>query len=129
MRACVDAHARGDLEQADQELRLAIGFAESLRDTVRLGQLRAVATTGPDGRLRVRRDVSRGQMQALGLFSTRTAGVPPVDALEPPSSDAAAPRVCPRCGTPSMSPAACFCEKCGRRLGDAGPGGEPVDAS
>jgi Ca-activated chloride channel family protein len=129
MRACADAHARGDLEQADRELRLAIGFAEGLRDSVRLKQLRAVASTGPDGRVRLRRDVSRGQIQALGLFSTRTAGVPPVRSHRPPPDAAAPPRVCPHCHTPSTAPGAGFCENCGRPLGEAGPGGEPVDAS
>jgi hypothetical protein len=136
MRACVDAHARGDVEQADRELRLAIGFAEGLRDAVRLEQLREVATTGPDGRPRLRRGISRGRIQALGLFSTRTAGVPPLRAERPTPDDAAPPRGCRRCGTPSRAPGARYCEKCGRPLDEPGPDGdepgpdgEPVDAS
>ncbi|MBA2813027.1 VWA domain-containing protein [Streptomyces sp. KM273126] len=127
MRACADAHLSGDLDRADHELRLAIGHAESLRDTTRLRLLRAVATSGPDGRLRVRRDVSRGQMQAIGVDSTKTA-TRPVDPHELPVHDAKLPRACPRCGTTSMSPTARFCEKCGHRFGDAGAADEPVDA-
>ncbi|KUO21802.1 vWA domain-containing protein [Streptomyces dysideae] len=128
MRACADAHLRGDLDRADQELLLAIGLAEDLRDTGRLRLLRAVATTGPDGRLRVRRDVSRGEMQGIGVDSTKTAA-PQVDAIELPPGDAPLPRVCARCGTTAMSPTARFCEKCGHRFGAAGPAGEPADAS
>ncbi len=128
IRACVDAHQRGDLEQAHRELRLAIGHAEDLRDTVRLAQLRALATTGPDGRLRLRPDVSRGEMQRLGLYSTKTVA-PPVDAIGLPPADAPLPRVCPACGTTTTSRTARFCEACGHRLDAAGPGGEPVDAS
>lgn len=127
MRACADAHLRGDLDRADRELRLAIGLAESLRDTTRLQQLRAVAAGGPDGRLRVRQDVSRGQILGIGVDSTKTAR-PPVDPHDLPPHDSGLPRVCPRCGTTSTSPTAKFCEECGHRFGDAGVAGEPVDA-
>ncbi|WP_143684075.1 VWA domain-containing protein [Streptomyces diastatochromogenes] len=127
MRACADAHLRGDLDRADRELRLAIGLAESLRDTARLQLLRAVATSGPDGRLRVRRNVSRGQMQGIGVDSTKTA-TRPVDPHELAPRDAGLPRVCPRCGTTSTSPTAKFCEECGHRFGNAGVAGGPVDA-
>jgi Ca-activated chloride channel family protein len=128
MRACADAHLRGDLDQADRELRLAIGLAQSLRDTTRLQLLRAVATNGSDGPLRVRRDVSRGQMQAIGVDSTKTA-TRPVDPHDLPPRDVGLPRVCPRCGTTSTSSTAKFCEECGHRFGDAGVAGGPVDAS
>ncbi|MHB9859351.1 VWA domain-containing protein [Streptomyces sp. YIM S03343] len=133
MRACADAHLRGDLDRADRELRLAISLAESLRDTTRLRLLRSVATDGPDGRLRVRRDVARGQMLGIGVDSTKTVSrpvEPPLDgAQELPPGEAGLPRVCPRCDTTSTSPAAKFCEECGHRFGDAGVAGGPVDAS
>lgn len=137
MRACADAHLRGDLDRADHELRLATGLAQDLRDTVRLRLLRAVATTGPDGRLRLRRDVSRADIQKIGVDSTKTAA-PPVDvvdlvdlgdAAELPASDAPlAPHTCPRCGRTPTSPKARYCEKCGQRFGDGVRGGGPVDA-
>ncbi|MFE9019883.1 VWA domain-containing protein [Streptomyces sp. NPDC007808] len=129
MRACADAHLRGDLDRADRELRLATGLAQDLRDTVRLRLLRAVATTGPDGRVRVRRDVSRAEIQKIGVDSTKTVA-PLVDAVRLPPGDAwSPPRACPRCGTVSVSASAKFCEECGHRLGDGALGGEPVDAS
>ena len=130
MRACADAQLRGDTDRADRELRLAIGLAESLRDTTRLRLLRAVAVDGPDGRPRVRRDVPRGQLLEIGVDSVKTASRPaePHD-LPPGGSGSGLPRVCPRCGTTSASPAARFCETCGHRYGDAGAVGGPVDAS
>lgn len=129
MRACADAHLRGDPERADHELRLATGLAQDLRDTVRLRLLRALATTGPDGRLRVRRDVSRAEIQRIGVDSTKTVA-PRVGPVELPVLDVLLPpRECPRCGTASTSASAKFCEECGHRLGDGAAGGEPVDAS
>ncbi len=129
MRACADAQLRGDLERADRELRLAIGLAESLRDTARLRSLRAIAADGPDGLPRVRRDVARGRILGIGVDSTKTARRP-VDPHEDdrPLQDAGACHVCPRCGTRSTSPKARFCEECGHRLGDAGAADGPRDA-
>lgn len=132
MRACADAHLRGDLPRADHELRLATGLAQDLRDTARLRLLRALATTGPDGRLRVRPDVSRAEIQRIGVDSTKTAAAPMdlADAVELPVRDASSgPRECPRCGTASSSASAKFCEECGFRLGDGTFGRGPVDAS
>ncbi|GGX64128.1 VWA domain-containing protein [Streptomyces anandii JCM 4720] len=132
MRACADAQQRGDFERADRELRIALGLAEDLRDGVRLRLLRSVAVTGPDGRPRVRRDAPRGQMQRLGLESTRTAA-PPVDALdaagpegaEVPPGEGVLPRVCPRCGTTAAMGTGRFCEECGHRFGDVPANGTP----
>ncbi|MFI9389482.1 VWA domain-containing protein [Streptomyces bauhiniae] len=120
MRACADARLRGDLDRADRELRLATGLAESLGDTARLRLLRAVATTGPDGRPRLRRDASRGQMLRIGVDSTKTVSRP-VDPRELPLRDTGLPRVCPRCDATATSPTAKFCEECGHPFGDAGP--------
>jgi Ca-activated chloride channel family protein len=127
MRACADARQQGDLERADRELRIALALAEDLGDTTRLRLLRDVSTTGPDGRVRLRRDASRGQMQRLGLESTRT-GAPPADALALRPDDGTFLRRCPRCGTTTPSPTARFCEACGHRFDDAAATGEPVDA-
>ncbi|MEW2511118.1 VWA domain-containing protein [Streptomyces sp. NPDC046870] len=130
MRACADARQRGDLDRADRELRIAVGLAEELRDAVRLRLLRSVAVTGPDGLLRVRRDASRGQMQRLGLESTRTAA-PPLDAVEPqtPPGGGVLPPSCPRCGTTASTGTAKFCEECGHRFGDLPVDDAPLDAS
>ena len=127
MRACADAQLRGDTERADRELRLALGLAESLRDTGRLRLLRAVAVDGPDGRPRVRRDVPRGQLLQIGVDSVKTAS-PAVEPHDVPPGDVGLPRVCLRCGTTATSPAARFCEKCGHRFGSVGAAGGPVDA-
>ncbi|MFJ6837100.1 VWA domain-containing protein [Streptomyces sp. NPDC091209] len=128
MRACADAHRLGELDRADAELRLAIGLAESIPDTRRLQLLREIAAEGPDGRLGVRRNVPRGQIQRLGLDSTKTTGGP-VDPLDLPSHAPGTPRVCPQCGTTSTLPTAKFCQECGRRFDDTGTAGGPLDAS
>ncbi|MFE0349873.1 vWA domain-containing protein [Streptomyces griseoluteus] len=120
MRACADAQLRGDLDRADHELRLATGLAESLGDTARLRLLRAVATTGPDGRPRLRRDASRGQMLRIGVDSTKTVSRP-VESRELSVRDTGLPRVCPRCDTTATSPTAKFCEECGHPFGAGGP--------
>ncbi|TGN79862.1 VWA domain-containing protein [Streptomyces bauhiniae] len=120
MRACVDAQLRGDLDRADRELRLATGLAESLGDTARLRLLRAVATTGPDGRPRLRRDASRGQMLRIGVDSTKTVSRP-AESRELPLRETGLPRVCPNCDTTATSPTAKFCEECGHPLGAGGP--------
>ncbi|MFE6173434.1 VWA domain-containing protein [Streptomyces sp. NPDC056464] len=128
MRACADAHLRGELDRADHELGRAIGLAQNLHDTMRLRLLRALAADGPDGRPRVRRDVSRAEIQRIGVDSTKTAARP-VDVVELPMREAPLPpRACPRCGATSASAAAKFCEECGHRFGDAGVGSAPVDA-
>ncbi|MBK3635852.1 VWA domain-containing protein [Streptomyces asoensis] len=127
MRACADARLRGDLDRADRELRLAIGLAQSLGDTTRLRLLRSVAAGGPDGALRLRRDVSRGRILGIGVDSTKTARRA-VDAVDPQPREAGLPRVCPRCGTTSTSPTARFCEECGHRYADADLTDRPRDA-
>lgn len=150
MRACADAQLRGDRDRADHELRLATGLAQDLQDSVRLRLLRAVATTGPDGLLRVRRDVSRAEIQKIGVDSTKTVAPPvdmvdvvdvvevvePVDLVDvgdsgerPPGDAPLVPRECPRCGTTPASPQAKFCEECRYRFADGTRGGGPVDAS
>lgn len=126
MRACADAQQRGDFTRADRELRIATGLAEDLRDGARLELLRSVSETGPDGRLRVRRDASRGQMQRLGLDSVKSAA-PPAAMMQPPPGDGVLPRVCPQCGTTSVGTAR-FCERCGHRFGDRPAADTGVDA-
>ncbi|MDG4858923.1 VWA domain-containing protein [Streptomyces sp. T-3] len=121
MRACVEAYQQGDHQGADRELRLALGLAEQLGDQVRSGLLHSVAGTGPDGRAIVRRDVTRGELQRLGLDSTKTRR-PPADARRPDTVAAATDtlrRSCPHCGATIPSSAARYCEGCGRQL-DAG---------
>ncbi|MEU9609098.1 vWA domain-containing protein [Streptomyces sp. NPDC048057] len=123
MRACADAHEQKDSERADRELRLALGLAEELGDERRLHLLKAVADTAADGRAIVRRGVTRGQMQRLGLDSTRT-GPPPTDAID---QDAAQPSRasrshCPHCSAALVSRNAQYCEHCGRHVDDQGAG-------
>ncbi|MGW2782745.1 vWA domain-containing protein [Streptomyces populi] len=126
MRACADAHERGDLDRADRELRLAIGLAASLPDATRLRLLREIAADGPDGLPRVRRNVSRGLVQRIGVASTRVTQEPD-GPYAPPSPGSGPPRACPRCGTTSTLPTAKFCQECGDRLDAAGAAGGQAD--
>ncbi|WP_307054674.1 VWA domain-containing protein [Streptomyces achromogenes] len=130
MRACADAQQKGQRERADRELRIAIRLAEELRDTARLRLLRSVSVIGPDNLPHMHSDVSRGQVQRLGLDSTRTAA-PPDDAVGLPPADGDVVRRCPRCGTTPSTRSAKFCEKCGHPLDATAdePDGGPVDAS
>ncbi|MFJ4771287.1 VWA domain-containing protein [Streptomyces uncialis] len=129
IRGCVDAHQQKDGERADRELRLALRLAEELHDELRARQLRGVTEHAPDGRAIVRRDVTRGEMQRLGLDSTLT-GPLSSDAVEQladqPDRPAGAPRShCSHCGAALVSGDAKFCEHCGglRAGGPAGGAG------
>jgi len=127
MQACADAWLRGQAAAADDELNLAIRLAREVRD-VRLPLLEDVAVTGPDGRARLRPDVTPGEMQRLGLDSTKTAftaagprpanGTSPGDGARPPADGAVrAPggvRTCPGCGQATRAASLRFCEACGR---------------
>ncbi|MGW6357650.1 vWA domain-containing protein [Streptomyces sp. NPDC055092] len=112
MRALADAHDQGDPARADTELRLALQLAEHLGDSRRLELLRSVAEPGPDPV--VRRGVTPGQMQRIGVASTHTGrppsgmGVVTPGALPDGGTDSAR---CPRCEA-SVLPDERFCE-CG----------------
>ncbi|MFG2863807.1 VWA domain-containing protein [Streptomyces sioyaensis] len=140
MRACADAQQSWRYEEADRELRIALEVAEALGDTERLELLRAVSTTGPDGRTQVRRDASRGQIQQLGLRSSRTAARD-IDPSSQEPNGGPVQRRCPRCKATTTAPEPRFCEECGHAfdsgadptapdaLHDEPPGDTPVDAS
>jgi Ca-activated chloride channel family protein len=134
MQACADAWLRGQAAAADDELNLAIRLAREVRDG-RLPLLEDVAVTGPDGRARLRPDVTPGEMQRLGLDSTKTAFTatgtrpangtsagdaarPPGDGARPPGDEAVPPlagvRACPGCGQATRAASLRFCEACGR---------------
>jgi hypothetical protein len=116
MQACADAWLRGQAAAADDELDLAIRLAREVRD-VRLPLLEAIAVTGQDGRARLRPDVTPGEMQRLGLDSTKTAftaaGPPPADG-PPRAAPAPVMRTCPGCGQATRAASLRFCEACGR---------------
>ncbi|WP_438490686.1 vWA domain-containing protein [Streptomyces sp. S186] len=148
MRACADAQLSGRYEEADRELRIALELAEALGDTERLELLRAVSTTGPDGRTQVRRDASRGHIQQLGLRSTRTAARD-IDPFAREPGGGPVQRRCSRCKATTTAPEPRFCEECGHPFDseaapaapddphdaapddprDQPPGDTPVDAS
>ncbi|HET9975689.1 MAG TPA: vWA domain-containing protein [Streptosporangiaceae bacterium] len=134
MQACADAWLRGQAAAADDELNLTIRLAREVRD-VRLPLLEDVAVTGPDGRARLRPDVTPGEMQRLGLDSTKTAFTAagprpanrtfPGDGARPPGDGARRPadgggspparvRTCPGCGQVTRAASLRFCEACGR---------------
>ncbi len=124
MQACADAWLNGRAADADDELNLAIRLAREVRD-VRLPLLEGVAVAGPDGRARLRPDVTPGEMQRLGLDSTKTAvartgtiaengtrspGRSPGSPLGPPPVTG---RACARCGATTRAANLRFCEACG----------------
>jgi hypothetical protein len=116
MQACADAWLHGRAAEADDELDLAVRLAREVRD-VRLPLLEGVAITGPDGRARLRPDVTPGEMQRLGLDSTKTAF--PASASLASAAPAAGPapasgRTCPGCGATTRAANLRFCEACGR---------------
>ena len=124
MQACADAWLNRRTADADDELDLAIRLAREVRD-VRLPLLEGVAVAGPDGRARLRPDVTPGEMQRLGLDATKTAftvtGGPASNGARPPGSPPGSPpgplpvtgRACPRCGATTRAANLRFCEACG----------------
>nr|WP_272919861.1 vWA domain-containing protein [Streptomyces sp. SID4948] len=116
MRACADAGQRGDPAVANRELRIALELAERLDDAPRLRLLRQVSELDRDGMPRLRPDVTRGEMQRLGLDSVKT-GTAPADMVDavPPADRA---RVCRHCGATTSARVLKHCERCGRPFGD-----------
>jgi Ca-activated chloride channel family protein len=120
MQACADAWLNQRMADADDELDLAIRLAREVRD-VRLPLLEGVAVTGPDGQARLRPDVTPGEMQRLGLDSTKTAFTVTGTVAEngtrapgsPPAPPPVASRACSRCGATTRAANLRFCEACG----------------
>jgi von Willebrand factor type A domain len=129
MQACADAWLNQRAADADDELNLAIRLAREVRD-VRLPLLEGVAVTGPDGRIRLRPDVTPGEMQRLGLDSTKTAltatGTVAENGTRTPGSPVGPPlapppvtgRACSRCGATTRAANLRFCEACGAPFDD-----------
>lgn len=129
MRACADAWRQRRSAEVEEELNLAFRLAREL-DDVRLPVLQSVSVIGPDGRARLRADVTVGEMQKLGLDSTMTARpapephpVPQPDATgaqakpDMPENEAngSTASVCDVCGEPNQEDAA-YCVECGEPL-------------
>lgn len=128
MRACARAWLHQLFAEAEEELNLAFRLARELGDE-RLAELESVSATGPDGKARLRTDVTAGDMSKLGLDSIRT--VWPADWSRPalpadgaaeagadkPERAARAPAagVCDSCGEPDQDDAA-YCVECGEPL-------------
>lgn len=114
MQACADAWLYGRTAEADDELDRAIRLARAVADPVRLRLVESLAVIGPDGRARVRPDVTRGELQRLGLDSTKTsapiAGVNPEDEVDRPPAEA---RICRACGETTYTWHPKHCEACG----------------
>lgn len=119
MQACADAWLHGRTAEADDELDHAIRLARAVADPVRLRLVESLAVIGPAGRARVRPDVARGELQRLGLDSTKT-GTPvsrakSEDGLEPRPAEA---RICRVCGETTYTWHPRHCEACGAPLDD-----------
>jgi len=119
MQACADAWLHGRTAEADDELDHAIRLARAAADPVRLRLVDSLAVIGPDGRARVRPDVTRGELQRLGLDSTKTsapiAGVNPEDEVDRPPAEA---RTCRACGETTYTWHPKHCEACGKPFDD-----------
>jgi von Willebrand factor type A domain len=136
IRVCVDAWQHGRNADADAELDVALRLARKSRDP-RLPLLDDIAESGPDGKIRVRRDLPPGEMKKLGLDSYKTAlpsshrpSVRPEDrpAARPPgdvdkagergagpATSMAAAQACAICGEQN-EPGSAHCVECGNRL-------------
>lgn len=129
IRACADAWLHKRSTDAEVELNLALRLARELGD-VRLAVLKSVSVMDPGGRARLHPDVTVGEMQRVGLDSTKTAqptsGARPAlwadsAGAEPgadrPEREASGPaaRGCEVCGEPNREDAA-YCVECGESL-------------
>jgi hypothetical protein len=118
MQACADAWLHGRTAEADDELNHAIGLARVVGDPVRLRLLEHLAVLGQDGKARLRQDVTRGELQRLGLDSTKTStsvtGVNAEHEVEAADRRPAEPRTCRTCGETTYTPNPRHCEACGK---------------
>lgn len=116
MRACADAWLHGQAAEADDELNQAMRLARELDDP-RLPLLEAIADIGSDGKARLRTGVTHGNMQQLGLDSTKTAIRRPdlaVRAGPGPGTPPVSVRPCPTCGETTSADDLKYCENCGK---------------
>lgn len=129
MRACADAWLQRRSADAEEELNLAFRLAREL-DDVRLAELESVSVTGPDGRARLRADVTAVEMKKFWLDSVRTVRPGDRPRQARPADGAAAdaradkPRrepggtaagECDACGETGQDDAA-YCIECGEPL-------------
>lgn len=119
MQACADAALHGRTAEADDELDHAIRLARVVADPVRLRLLEGIAITGPDGRARLRPDVTRGELQRLGLDSTKTSSSIAVNDAAEVDRGSTEARSCRVCGETTYAWQPRHCEACGAPL-DAG---------
>ncbi len=121
MRACADAWLHGRTAEADDELDHAIRLARVAADPVRLRLVESLAVIGTDGRTRVRPDVTRGEMQRLGLDSTKTGtsitGANREDEVDRRPAEAS---VCRACGETTYTWHPKHCEACGEPFDERG---------
>lgn len=121
MRACADAWLSGQFTEADRELALAFRLARESGDA-RLALLEDIAVTGPGGRVRVRPDVTHGEMQRLGLHSTKTILRPVARPADSAGARSLAARTCRACGEVADEDEELkFCEACGTPFDDGNP--------
>ena len=121
MQACADAWLHGRTAEADDELDHAIRLARAVADPVRLRLVESLAIISPDGSARVRPDVARGELQRLGLDSTKT-GTPVTGANLEDETDQrpAEAQVCRACGETTRTWHPRHCEACGKPFDERG---------
>lgn len=119
MRAAARELAAGRDNHAKAELAVAFRLARALGDS-RLEYLERVASPGPDGDVTLRPDLTPGEIQQLGVDSTKTSWTTS-RAPGPGPGEAGAGetgpdlRVCAACLEPNQPGNAC-CVHCGHRL-------------
>lgn len=136
MQACAAAYRSRDLARADEALRTALELAEETGHTEHVQLLRSVAVRGPDGLLQLRRDIRNGEVEQVGLESTRTGPafpalldpltdpvnpVNPVDPVDPVDPAGAVRRRCRSGHWTVASSAINFCEQCGQPFEQPAP--------
>lgn len=108
IKGCADAWLDGRGADADDELGRAVALATELGDDLRLRLLDSIATRQPDGVIRLRADVTRGEILELGIDSTKT-GRPPTGTASPPPGPG---RTCHECGEATYGAELQCCENC-----------------
>jgi Ca-activated chloride channel family protein len=119
IRDCVDAWVDRRAADADGHLAEALRRARELADE-KLPLLEAVAVVEPNGKVRLRPDVTRGELQRLGLYSAMSSFKQPAgpprdsgDGQDPGPPPAG--RACPECHEPVLD-ADLFCQACSHPL-------------
>jgi Ca-activated chloride channel family protein len=120
-RAGIDACKRGDRGAAAREFTIALAIAQRLGELDHLTRIKRLVTIDDDGKVRLRLDISQGDLLITGTGSVRhQGGSSPLhgnEHIEASAESQPVSRTCPR-GHVNVGRTVNFCEVCGHPFAD-----------